>query len=125
ELMMIPAARLVAQPASLASLSFLVTVRFKDAASGEQGRKEYWHLEAVRPLSGEGSWAENGAALLKSAAETAMDRVARVFAEDVGGRYRDRLDPAKLQRAYWKTLWADHVSTVILLGEEPDYLVAA
>ena len=63
--------------------------------------------------------------MLHSAAEVAMNRVAKVVLEDATGKYRDRLDPSNQKRIYWQTLWVDPVSTLVLIGEEPDYLVAA
>jgi hypothetical protein len=125
DLLLIPAARLVVRDDSRADLSFRVTVRFKDPASGNEGRKNYWHVYGIRPLTGEGGWTDNKSSLLKSASDEVMNRVAQVIIEDLAGGYRDRLDPSKQQRIRWKALTGDQVATSILLKEEPGHFIVA
>jgi hypothetical protein len=125
DILLIPAARLVVQDDTKADLSFRVTVRFKDPASGDEGRKNYWYVYGIRPLTGEGSWTDNKSSLLRAASDEAMGRVAQVVMEDLAGEYRDRLDPSKQRKIRWQALTGDQVVTSILLKDEPANFIVA
>jgi hypothetical protein len=123
EILMLPAARLVMRDdESSADLSFRVTVRFKDVA-GDAGRKNYWYPYGVRPLAGNGGWADQNAALFKTAADQAMTRLAQVIVEDVGGAYRKNIEPGNQRTIRWRSLTNERVVSGVLLKEEADYLV--
>lgn len=123
DVLMLPSARLVLRDDSNADLSFRVTVRFKDLASGDEGRKEYFYPYGLRPLAGEGGWAQNNSASFKQASGQAMGRLALVILEDLAGRYRETIKPANQRSVRWKPLVGETVVTGLLLKDEPDYLV--
>lgn len=123
DILMLPAARLVIRDDSKADLSFRVTVRFKDTASGNDGRKNYWYSYGSRPLAGQDGWTANQGALFKQASDEAMTRLAAIILDDLYGGYRQSLEPGQQRLVRWKPISGDQVVTAVLLREERDYLV--
>ena len=123
DILMLPSARLVMRDESKAELSFRITVRFKGPAEGNEGRKNYFYPYGIRPLAGEGGWADDNSALFKQASDRAMARLAQVILEDLAGAYRESVEPGKQRLVRWKPLGGDNIVTAVLLKDEPDYLI--
>lgn len=124
DVLVIPAARIVMrEDESKADLSFRVTMRFNDAASGSQGRKNYFYVYGIRPLSGPGGWAADNGALLKQAASEAMGPLAKVILDDLAGSYRASAEPGQERLIKWKPLTSEQVFTSVVLREEPGYYI--
>src|SRR5258708_1954994 len=123
DILMLPAARLVMRDdESKADLSFRVTVRFKDVA-GDEGRKNYWYPYGVRPLAGNGGWADQNPALFKTAGNQARMRLAQVIVEDASGAYRKTVEPGNQRTIRWKALTNERAVSGVLLKEQTEYLV--
>jgi hypothetical protein len=123
DITLLPAARLVLRDDDRGELAFRVTARFKDLASGNEGRKNYWYSYGARPLAGENGWAANQASSFKQASDEAMARLANIILDDLYGAYRQGMDPGQQKIVRWKPLKGEQVITGVLLKEEPDLLV--
>lgn len=125
DVLLLPAARLVMRDESSADLSFRVTVRFTDPATGANGRKNYWYEEGVRSLGGAGGWLDGDPSPLKVVSDEAMNRMARVIIDDLAGNYRNQLEPSNQQKVRWEHGTTTLTQEGILLNEESTHFVLA
>lgn len=76
QLVLLPSAKLKVSEGGVADLSFRLTVRIRDHGT-DGGKKNYFvGEEGTRPIVGTGSWAESGAAALRTSADRAFETLA-------------------------------------------------
>ena len=126
-LTLLPSAKLTVSDDNSARLSFRMTVRFVDAITGSEVKKEYYYYHGGgKNLAGPDSWSDDNANVVKKSAEEAMTRLADVLLDDLAGAFSGAYDPAKPRFANYSVVGFEGKSArALLLKEYPDHLALA
>jgi hypothetical protein len=126
-LTLLPSAKLTVSEDNSARLSFRMTVRFVDAITNAEVKKEYYYYHGGgKNLAGPDSWSEDDASSVKKSSEEAMTRLADVLLDDLAGVFSDAYDPAKPRFANYSVVgFEGKQARALLLKEYPDHLALA
>lgn len=127
QLRLLPSAKLTVSEEGSARLSFRLTVRFIDAITNSETKKEYYYYHGdSKKLAGPNSWSDDHASPVIRSSDEAMALLADVLLEDIGGALADAFDPAKQRFANYSPVGTKgKVARALLLKEYPDHLALA
>lgn len=126
-LVLLPSAKLTVSDDNSARLSFRMTVRFVDAISKSEVKKEYYYFHGGgRNLAGADGWSDDNANSVRKSSEEAMARLAEVLLDDIAGSLSSAYDPAKPRFANYSVVgFEGKLARALLLKEYPDHLALA
>jgi hypothetical protein len=127
QLRLLPSARLTVSEDNSARLSFRLTVRFIDAVTNSETKKEYYYYHGdSKKLAGPDSWSDDHASPVIRSSDQGMALLADVLLDDVAGAFSDAFEPAKQRFANYSAVGSKgKVARALLLKEYPDHLALA
>ncbi len=127
QLKLLPSAKFTVAEDNSARLSFRLTVRFVDAISNSEVKKDYYYTRGgVKSLTGADSWSADNAEAVRKSSEEALTRLADVLFDDVAGAFASAFDADKQRFATYTVVGYDGKPIrALLLKEYPDHLVIA
>jgi hypothetical protein len=126
-LTLLPSAKFTVADDNSARLSFRMTVRFVDAITHSEVKKEYYYYHGGgRNLAGPDGWSDDNASAVRKSSEEAMTRLAEVLLDDLAGAFSSAYDPAKARFANYSVVgFEGKPARALLLEEYPDHLALA
>jgi hypothetical protein len=127
QLRLLPSAKFSVSDDSSARLSFRLTVRFSDAITNSETKKEYYYYHGdSRKLAGLDSWSDDHASPVIRSSDQAMAQLAEVLLDDIAGAFADAFDPSKQRFANYSAVGSSgKVARALLLKEYPEHLALA
>jgi hypothetical protein len=127
QLKLLPSAKFSIAEDNSARLSFRLTVRFVDAITNAEVKKDYYYNRGgLKSLTGADSWSADNAEAVRKSSEEALARLADVVLDDVAGAFSSAFDPDKQRFATYSIVGYDAKPIrALLLKEYPDHLVLA
>jgi hypothetical protein len=127
QLRVLPAARFVIGEDNTARLSFRFTVRFKDANTNSEVKKEYVYAHAgYKTMAGPESWSAENATAVRKASEEAMGQFSDVLLDDLTNTFTGAFDTDKQRFINYNLIGINGKPVkALLLKEYPDHLVVS
>jgi len=121
---LLPSARLLVEKDQIASLSFRLTARLRPAKEDREVTKNFYYgSPARRAISGNGSWLEKDAAIIREEAKIAFERLVFALGEDLAGKTKIALQPENQKHLKIRIAKDRPITSAVLISETPETLI--